>query len=58
MVYVCLKIVGSKIPWDSIEVGKDSRRGGKGDSLGSAIDLCDCGWHIHPSGGGNEECNS
>jgi len=31
--------------------------GSKGDSEGSVVELRDYGWHIHPSGGGNEECN-
>jgi len=32
--------------------------GGKGDSKSFVAELCDCGWHIHPSGGGDEECSS
>jgi hypothetical protein len=43
----------------STEVGKYSKGGGgKGDSKGFVAELCDCGWHIHPSGGGDEECSS
>ncbi len=58
--HVCSKTVGSKTSWDSTKVGKNSRgrKGSKGDSKGPGIELHDCGWHIHPSGGGNEECSS
>jgi hypothetical protein len=48
-----------KIPWNSVEVGKDLRGGGgKGDFEGYIVELCNCGWQTHPSHGGDEECSS
>jgi hypothetical protein len=29
-----------------------------GDFESSIVELRDCGWHIHPNGGGDEECNN
>jgi hypothetical protein len=45
--------------YDSTKVGKTSKggKGSKGDYESFVVELCDCGWHTHPSGGGNEECN-
>jgi hypothetical protein len=30
----------------------------KGNSEGSVVKLCDCGWHTYLNSGGNEECNN
>ncbi len=58
--YVCLETIGSKTPWNSIEVGRgpSGGEGSKGNFEGSVTKLHDCKQHIHPNGGGDEECNN